>query len=267
MIGTIAITSQFGSAHGRTHEHQKDRQEHETHKYPPAPPLARPPSIFQRLKSTIFFWNRSQEQPAWPTAMKAPEMETHQHHTFQDPEHEQMEEQGPEQEQEQEQENPSHFARSPSTPQKPEPSGLYSHIVIEPTAPPTPTPPGNVNYPNLKPFTPYNFRQEQARAQELQGEEDDRAEEAESEAATNRLPRTTVRRSASMKYPILHIDEDDEEEDGDFLERRRPASAREGTGKINGRADEEVDARADDFINKFKHQLKLQRMESITRQN
>ncbi|KAF8014765.1 hypothetical protein BT93_H0536 [Corymbia citriodora subsp. variegata] len=258
MIGIIAITSQYGSSHGSTtHEHQKDQEEHETQKYPPAPPVARPPSIFQRLKSIVFFWSRPEEQPT-----KAPEMETrHQHYQFQEPEHEheQRREQGPEQEQEQEQENPSHFARSPSVPQKPKPSGLYGHIVIEPTATPTPTPTANVNYPDLERVTRYNFRQEQAQVQEQQGGEDDGAAEAESGAATNRLPRT-VWSSASVKYPI---DEDDEEEDGDFLKRRRPASAREATGKIGGQADEEVDARADDFINRFKHQLKLQRMESV----
>lgn len=85
--------------------------------------------------------------------------------------------------------------------------------------------------------------------------------------AINRLPRT-MRRSASAKYLTVHTDEDDdEEEDGGFLERRRPASAREGKGKTSGHGDEEVDARADDFINRFKHQLKLQTIDSITRQN
>ncbi|KAI6679948.1 hypothetical protein NL676_033829 [Syzygium grande] len=264
VIGTIAITSQLGSSHGSTHEHQKDHQEHDTQKHPPAPPFARPPSIFQRLKSIIFFWSKPQEQPTWPTPMKAPEMETQHHQFFREPEHEQRQEQEPEQEQEQD--NPSRFARSPSMPRKPKPSGLYSHIVIEPTGPPTPIPTGNANYPNSEPVTHNSFRQEQAQAQEQEEQEDDGADEAESGVAMNRLPRN-MRRSASVKYPFVYIDEDDEEEDGDFLERRRPASAREAKGKVSGHMDEEVDARADDFINRFKQQLKLQRMDSVASQN
>ncbi|KAF9590392.1 hypothetical protein IFM89_034185 [Coptis chinensis] len=46
----------------------------------------------------------------------------------------------------------------------------------------------------------------------------------------------------------------------------RPATVREGKSTLQSFGDdEEVDAKADDFINKFKNQLKLQRLDSILR--
>ncbi|MED6172023.1 hypothetical protein PIB30_046249 [Stylosanthes scabra] len=50
------------------------------------------------------------------------------------------------------------------------------------------------------------------------------------------------------------------EEDEEAVERRRPATTRESGGE-----DSEVDAKADDFINRFKKQLRLQRVDSILR--
>ncbi|KAE8671426.1 Alkaline phytoceramidase (aPHC) [Hibiscus syriacus] len=65
-----------------------------------------------------------------------------------------------------------------------------------------------------------------------------------------------MRKSASLKSPFSHFEE------ADIVETRRPATVREGKGKATEEEDE-VDAKADDFINKFKQQLKLQRMDSI----
>ncbi|KAL3844238.1 hypothetical protein ACJIZ3_001641 [Penstemon smallii] len=68
-----------------------------------------------------------------------------------------------------------------------------------------------------------------------------------------------MRKSASMKSSFGHF------EAADIVETRRPATVREkGNSKLK-RVDEEVDAKADDFINKFKQQLKLQRLDSIIR--
>lgn len=50
----------------------------------------------------------------------------------------------------------------------------------------------------------------------------------------------------------------------DSPEQRRPATVREKKTALAGE-DEEVDEKADDFINKFRQQLKLQRMDSILR--
>ncbi|KAJ6994694.1 hypothetical protein NC653_017484 [Populus alba x Populus x berolinensis] len=67
-----------------------------------------------------------------------------------------------------------------------------------------------------------------------------------------------MRKSASAKSAFSHFEEDD------IVESRRPATVKEGktTTEVG---DTEVDAKADDFIYKFKQQLKLQRVDSIIR--
>lgn len=58
----------------------------------------------------------------------------------------------------------------------------------------------------------------------------------------------------------MRLDADDDDED---VNMRRPATTRERRNVV----DEEVDAKADDFITRFKQQLKLQRLESLVRYN
>lgn len=70
-----------------------------------------------------------------------------------------------------------------------------------------------------------------------------------------KLP-TKLRKSASTLSAFSHFEEDE------IVEARRPATVREG--KVT-EGDEEVDAKADDFIVKFRQQLKLQRLDSILR--
>lgn len=53
-------------------------------------------------------------------------------------------------------------------------------------------------------------------------------------------------------------------EDDEDVNMRRPATTRERRRNV---VDEEVDAKADDFISRFKQQLKLQRLESLVRYN
>ncbi|CAH9065002.1 unnamed protein product [Cuscuta epithymum] len=65
-------------------------------------------------------------------------------------------------------------------------------------------------------------------------------------------------KSPSMKESYKSFEEEEQEE----TEARRPATTRE---KLTTVGDEEVDAKADDFINKFRQQLELQRMDSILR--
>lgn len=65
-------------------------------------------------------------------------------------------------------------------------------------------------------------------------------------------------------------DDEEEEEEIAVVERRRPATAKvEKSVKESQTAsfgeDDGVDAKADDFINRFKQQLKLQRLESLKR--
>ncbi|XP_062179182.1 pathogen-associated molecular patterns-induced protein A70-like [Phragmites australis] len=102
--------------------------------------------------------------------------------------------------------------------------------------------------------------------------------EAAAEAELPRLP-ARLHKSASDKSAFAHFESEEVEE---AVEARRPATTREGVAARRGSRlpvaepeedaeDEgaasggEVDARADDFINRFRHQLKLQRMDSILR--
>ncbi|XP_009603160.1 uncharacterized protein LOC107832648 [Nicotiana tabacum] len=73
-----------------------------------------------------------------------------------------------------------------------------------------------------------------------------------------KLP-TKMKKSASMKSPFAHFEEEA------IVEARRPATTRERNVKTSDGDINEVDAKADDFINKFKQQLKLQRLDSILR--
>nr|KYP72236.1 hypothetical protein KK1_004823 [Cajanus cajan] len=70
-----------------------------------------------------------------------------------------------------------------------------------------------------------------------------------------KLPRK-MKKSASSKSAFSHFKEED------IVETRRPATVRETGAAVD---DHEVDAKADDFINRFKQQLKLQRLDSIMR--
>ncbi|KAE8661310.1 cytosolic Fe-S cluster assembly factor NBP35-like isoform X1 [Hibiscus syriacus] len=70
-----------------------------------------------------------------------------------------------------------------------------------------------------------------------------------------------MKKSASVKSAFRHFEEDD------IVETRRSTTVREGKDKSTEDDEEnnEVDAKADDFINKFKQQLKLQKLDSIIR--
>ncbi|KAI3707217.1 hypothetical protein L6452_25538 [Arctium lappa] len=70
-----------------------------------------------------------------------------------------------------------------------------------------------------------------------------------------------MKKSASLKSAFSHFEEEK------IVEARRPATVRErrSAARAAEEDDVEVDAKADDFINKFKHQLKLQRLDSIIR--
>ncbi|KAI3978259.1 hypothetical protein MKX01_003422 [Papaver californicum] len=78
-----------------------------------------------------------------------------------------------------------------------------------------------------------------------------------------KLPKK-MKKSASVKSAFSHFQEEDI-----VQTPKRPSTVKEGKTKSNDLQsfgdDEEVDAKADDFINKFKQQLKLQRLDSILR--
>uniref|UniRef100_A0A7N0V572 DUF4408 domain-containing protein n=1 Tax=Kalanchoe fedtschenkoi TaxID=63787 RepID=A0A7N0V572_KALFE len=87
---------------------------------------------------------------------------------------------------------------------------------------------------------------------------------SDTEPASGAVPVKLVKnmkKSASSKSAFRHFTE------SEVLEARRPATVREAKARSAAAAedDEEVDSKADDFINKFKQQLKLQRLDSILR--
>ncbi|XP_066376956.1 uncharacterized protein [Miscanthus floridulus] len=108
--------------------------------------------------------------------------------------------------------------------------------------------------------------------------------EAEAEAELPRLP-ARLHKSASDKSAFAHFGAEEVEETARAVEARRPATTRETRGRRRFPVAEpessesesdseeeeeaisggEVDARADDFINRFRHQLKLQRIDSFIR--
>lgn len=111
-------------------------------------------------------------------------------------------------------------------------------------------------------------------------------ERSRSEAAADaELPRLPARlhKSASDRSAFAHFGAEEVEETVRAVEARRPATTRESRGRRRfpvaepepaseseeeeeeGISGGEVDARADDFINRFRHQLKLQRIDSFIR--
>ncbi|GFP99342.1 hypothetical protein PHJA_002078300 [Phtheirospermum japonicum] len=86
---------------------------------------------------------------------------------------------------------------------------------------------------------------------------------SDTEPASGKTPAklpAKMKKSASLKSAFGHFEEEK------IVEARRPATVRErgNNAKVTD-GDEGVDAKADDFIHKFKEQLKLQRLDSIIR--
>ncbi|XP_075515982.1 uncharacterized protein LOC142550820 [Primulina tabacum] len=85
---------------------------------------------------------------------------------------------------------------------------------------------------------------------------------SDTEPASGKIPAklpARMKKSASLKSPFRHLEEED------IVEGRRLATVKENGNAKASDGDEEVDAKADDFINKFKQQLKLQRLDSVIR--
>ncbi|KAF5743193.1 hypothetical protein HS088_TW09G01258 [Tripterygium wilfordii] len=251
MIGTIAITSSFGTQKQSDQQHQQQQQQ------PQPQQLARSPSVLQRLKSINLYSYRSPESTT---------------RTFHNQTH---------------QETETHFA-FPETPPQPQLTGspsvlerlrsinLYNYISQE-----------TLNPLHETRETESHFQEQQEEhtpevEQREEEEEEEEKEEIQDEEQTfdeiysklkghrtysdtkpasgeipTKLPKK-MKKSASAKSAFAHFEEED------IVEARRPATVRERKPKVT-EVDDEVDAKADDFINKFKQQLKLQRIDSIIR--
>ncbi|CAI9284644.1 unnamed protein product [Lactuca saligna] len=82
-----------------------------------------------------------------------------------------------------------------------------------------------------------------------------------SESDLTSKPPAKMKKSASLKVGFAHLEEEE------IVESRRPVTVRErkSAARVMEEDDVEVDTKADNFINKFKNDLKLQRIESIIR--
>ncbi|XWS17636.1 hypothetical protein CRYUN_Cryun33cG0084400 [Craigia yunnanensis] len=264
-IGTIYFTSSLASNKPGVGEGQKQEGEE-------TPKLVRSPSVLQRLKSIDFYSYRSQE-PVTATAFEKIHAVDDVHLSFQ--------QQTPEQEQRQQQ---PYLDRSPSVLQRLKSINIYGYFSSDPTL-------LHKNQGIFSHYTPEQARvgdEQEPEPEEVEVEERDLEEEEKEEGihgqeqtldeiysqlkdshatrtksdtkpASGELPTKLPRKmkkSASAKSAFLHFEEED------IVEARRPATVREGKAKAT-EEDDEVDAKADDFINKFKQQLKLQRIDSI----
>lgn len=225
VIITIAFTSTIAN-----HKHQDNTTNN--HKNEPLQPNNIASSLLQRLKSTNFYPHpRSQDPP--------PNLETESHHYFFQQEIN-LQPSQPQTHQEIPQETQTHFVYE----QKDSNLDGFDQLKVE-----------------------ENHHEEQSIDEvysQLTGGHFSRTK-SDTEPASGHVPPklpAKMRKSASLKSPFGHFAEEEEE---DIVEVRRPATVRErGNARATG-GDQEVDAKADDFINKFKQQLKLQRVDSIIR--
>ncbi|KAK9072033.1 hypothetical protein SSX86_008465 [Deinandra increscens subsp. villosa] len=91
----------------------------------------------------------------------------------------------------------------------------------------------------------------------VEGKELANVPEKSSVTPTNRSPSKLMKSSSESEKKKRAASDNDEKHDI----RRRPA-AKKAVTRVH---DESVDAKADDFIKRFKHQLKLQRLDSLQR--
>lgn len=231
MIGTIAISSSFSSKSNDPNQTQ----------------IQRSPSMIHRLKSINFssFTSPDKSHLEFP-------------HTPEDNNNNSYQPASIEQ-------NQPFLSRSPSVLHKIKSFNLYNYISQEPTT--------------VVESQPPSVTVESKQEQEDEEEEDTSPslEEVYSKLNLNHVARTKsdtepaagvippklpkkMKKSASTKSPFSHFQEDEIS-----VEARRPETVRVQRVTTVEEADEEVDAKADDFINRFKHQLKLQRIDSIAK--
>ncbi|XP_010429627.1 PREDICTED: bromodomain-containing protein DDB_G0278469-like [Camelina sativa] len=242
MIGTIAISSSFSST--------KSNDPNQTQ-------IQRSPSMIHRLKSINF---SSFTSPDKSHHLEFPPSTPEDNNNINSHQPASIEQ------------NQPFLSRSPSVLHRIKSFNLYNYISQEPTniveAPP--------------PSVTVESKQEQEPEHEQEEEEEEEEtspslEEVYSKLNLNHVARTKsdtepaagiippklpkkMKKSASTKSPFSHFQEDEIS-----VEARRPATVKVPRVTTVEEADEEVDAKADDFINRFKHQLKLQRIDSITK--
>ncbi|KAL2548509.1 hypothetical protein Fot_10039 [Forsythia ovata] len=253
MIGTIALSSTL--ANKKQQRQQLAAQPHNHHQ-PPAK-LERSPSVLQRLKSiNIYSFYRSHESQNFTAILKKiTDSEDALHNLEQIHQPQNLETQS------------QYFFSQPHQENFQENIERQENIFHRP---PQETPQENQTHQE----TPQETHQEKSEENELQSTDEVYSQlggthfsrtKSETIPASGEIPTrlpAKMRKSASVKSAFGHFEEED------IVEAKRPATVREkGSAKLTEVApgDDEVDAKADDFINRFKQQLKLQRLDSIIR--
>lgn len=268
MIGTIAFTSTLAN---QKHHHQQQNSQTDNPQHQ-QPKVVRSPSVLQRLKSINFYNYRFQEPNSIASQLKtAPDsdthfdfeqthqpqsLESHSQYIFEQPHHEKEAIFN-----EQVQETQTHYYFDQIQEAKTQES--EAHFVFEQTQ--------EENETGFDFQLDHEENVESGEGPEMQSLDevysqlsDGHVTRSKSDSKTVagetpvRLP-TKMKKSASLKSAFNHFEEED------IVDARRPATVRERGAKATKVDDEEVDAKADDFINRFKQQLKLQRLDSIIR--
>ncbi|KAM7507528.1 hypothetical protein LguiA_017981 [Lonicera macranthoides] len=282
MIGTILFSSSLAHPQEQKEEETHQDQNQNQNQNQNQPKLGRSPSVLQRLRSINFYNYRSQEQQ--PTALfkqqEQENLEAETHYLFEQTH------------QEKTLESQTHYLFEQTHQQQT--SDSDTHYPFEQTH----------QAKTLESNTLYFFKQQENQETESQNKvTEDQNQETETQfdeeedgepqsldevysqltdhhhfnstkndtmqasgksdtmPASGEVPAklpAKMRKSASVKSSFGHFEE------SDIVEARRPATVKERRAKVTD-GDQEVDAKADDFINKFKHQLKLQRLDSIIR--
>ncbi|XP_031102242.1 pathogen-associated molecular patterns-induced protein A70-like [Ipomoea triloba] len=287
MIGTIAFTSTL------TNQKQKNQENRQPQNQQP-PMLARSPSVLQRLRSINFYAFRPQETSHFKsppdshnlhhthqpqilesqthyifghTHQESPNLETHHptHHIFRQENHEQTQTHHQSQ-----QENQTHHIFRQENHQQTQTHHFFrqenqTHHQFQQENQSQFLP--NQNKPE-ETHAHFDAQEEEEETDELQsmdeiysrlkGKQVNRCK-SDTKPSSGEMPArlpAKMKKSASMKSAFNHFGEKAED-----VEPRRPATTRERAAPV----DHEVDAKADDFINRFKQQLKLQRLDSILR--
>ncbi|KAJ0246983.1 hypothetical protein HA466_0174360 [Hirschfeldia incana] len=242
IIGTIAITSSLSSSPSKSSSNDN-------------PQIQRSPSVIHRLKSINFssFTSPSPDK----THLQFPPVATTPDNNNNEPPASI-------------EQNQPFLSRSPSVLHRIKSFNLYNYISQEPitvaeSPPPQPPQPPqpSVSVPAVEEeeedtspsleevYSKLNLNHHVARTKS--------DTEPAAGAIPPKLPKK-MKKSASTKSPFSHFEEAE-----DAVEARRPETVRVKRVTPVEEADEQVDAKADDFINRFKHQLKLQRIDSITK--
>ncbi|PON48722.1 hypothetical protein TorRG33x02_319450 [Trema orientale] len=240
MIGTIVLTARFGSRKGPTHDHQLGQ-------YYSSPQLARAPSLLERVKSINFSLYKFDplnsetgyqppNEPGYVTDYPNPD----------DP--------------------PQKLARAPSLLERLKSINLSSIYRSDPE-------------PEDEALAPNPFEEDHSH------EHSSPVKRSKSEflggARKKSQPEKMTKSASEKSAPGISSGGEEGDEEGDeaviaAVERRRPAtervekktekrSVKGGEAAPSWESDDGVDAKADDFINRFKQQLKLQRLESLKR--